>query len=284
MVKINQVSKSYSGKEILNKVTLEINDNNKIAIIGNNGTGKSTLLKILAGKEMPDEGTIENPEGKRVVYLPQEIHIKKSDISIEEYIKEELGILQIEKRMKELEDDLNQEDKINEFCELQQQYIDLNGYDIDYQLEEILNGLGVSKEYKQKTIKQLSGGQKSKVSLTIALLKNPDLLLLDEPTNNLDLKAIKWLEKYIKSLNIPVIIVSHDRKFLDNTTNKTVELDYFTKELKEYPGTYSQYQEFKQKEEERQQKEYEEQVETIKELKSSLREKNNGHKKEVSKV
>lgn len=273
MVKINQVSKSYSGKEILNKVTLEINDNNKIAIIGNNGTGKSTLLKILAGKEMPDEGTIENPEGKRVVYLPQEIHIKKSDISIEEYIKEELGILQIEKRMKELEDDLTQEDKINEFCELQQQYIDLNGYDMDYQLEEILNGLGISKEYKQKTIKQLSGGQKSKVSLAIALLKNPDLLLLDEPTNNLDLKAIKWLEKYIKSLNIPVIIVSHDRKFLDNTTNKTVELDYFTKELKEYPGTYSQYQKFKQKEEERQQKEYEEQVETIKGLKSSLREK-----------
>ena len=171
MVKINQVSKSYSGKEILNKVTLEINDNNKIAIIGNNGTGKSTLLKILAGKEMPDEGTIENPEEKRVLYLPQEIHIKKSDISIEEYIKEELGILQIEKRMKELEDDLNQEDKIDEFCELQQQYIDLNGYDIDYQLEEILNGLGISKEYKQKTIKQLSGGQKSKVSLAIALLK-----------------------------------------------------------------------------------------------------------------
>ena len=241
MLRINNISKSYKGKDILNNVNLEINNEDKIAIVGSNGTGKSTLMRIIAGNEKADSGYIENIGNQIIGYLPQEILIEDNEKNIEEYIKDYIGISYIEERMKILQEDLDNEENLNEFCDLQQQYIDLDGYDFDYKLDTVLNGLSLDGINKMKKIKELSGGQKSKVILAAVLLKNKDLLLLDEPTNNLDLKAIKWLEKYIKSLAIPCIIISHDRKFLDNTTNKTAEIDFFERNIREYPGNYTEY-------------------------------------------
>jgi len=273
LINVINISKSYEGKDILNNISFGIEDGDKVGVIGNNGAGKSTLFKIIAGLEECDEGKIENSYKNLIGYLPQEFMITDKEKSVEDYIKEYVGILEIEKRMKDYEDNLGDEKILEKYCKIQEEYIMLDGYNFDYKLDEVLNGLGFNEEIRKKKIKELSGGQKSKVLLGGVLIKGADLLLLDEPTNNLDLKSIIWLEKYLNNTNTPCMIISHDRRFLDKTTNKTFEIDFFDKTLKEYPASYSEYYKFKKKEQERKKAEYEQQQEKIKEIRSSLKEK-----------
>ena len=188
----------------------------------------------------------------------------------------------LEARLHELENEMdNDQNKIDEYCNIQNEYIRLDGYNIPYKLDQVLSGLGFNQEIKSKKIKELSGGQKEKVMLASVLLKGTDLLILDEPTNNLDLKSIEWLEKYLKEIQCPIMIVSHDRKFLDDVVTKIVEIDYFTRDLVEYPG-----KKIKEKQEESELKRYQEQQEKIGDLKKSIRQKKEwaqkGNKQEVS--
>ena len=164
-------------------------------------------------------------------------------------------------------------EKIEKYCELQEKYYLLDGYNFDYKLDTILNGLGLRKEFKDRRISELSGGQKNKVMLALVLLKGAELILLDEPTNNLDLKSIEWLEEYLSTLDIPCLIVSHDRRFLNKVTTKTIEIDEFERTCKEYPGNYLEYVEFKKKEEEKQLELYSSQQEQIKDLQDSIKQK-----------
>ena len=150
MIRIKNISKSYEGKEILNNINLEINDRDKIALVGNNGTGKSTLLKIIAGNESPDSGQIENPSNQMVGYLPQEISIENSEKNITNYIKECIGIKEIEEKMEAIQENLEDEEKLNEFCELQEEYMRLDGYDFEYKLETVLSGLNLKRRYGEK--------------------------------------------------------------------------------------------------------------------------------------
>ena len=193
----------------------------------------------------------------------------------------------LEARLHELENEMDDDqNKIDEYCNIQNEYIRLDGYNIPYKLDKVLFGLGLNQEIKSKKIKELSGGQKEKVMLASVLLKGTDLLILDEPTNNLDLKSIEWLEKYLKEIQCPIMIVSHDRKFLDDVVTKIIEIDYFTRNLIEYPGNYSEYKKFKQQQEEAKLKRYQEQQEKIGDLKKSINQKKEwaqkGNKQEVS--
>ena len=230
MLRVEDVSKSYNGKDVLNNISFSLDEGEKAGIIGLNGIGKTTLLKIIAGDEKPDSGKIIRDKNSLVGYFKQEFKISEEDRDIISFIKNFIGIDVIEKQMNEAEKAMGtDESKIQEFCDLQEEYMRLDGYNIDYKLDQILSGLGLDNTIKKKKISELSGGQKEKVMLTAVLLKGTDLLLLDEPTNNLDIKSMNWLEKYLKNNNSPMLIVSHDRKFLDDVITKVMEIDFYTR-------------------------------------------------------
>lgn len=274
MLRVNNISKSYKGKTILNQIGFTLNSGEKIGLVGCNGVGKSTLMRIISGIEKADEGTIEIDNPEFVGYLRQEFKINEENETIVSFLKKEIGIDDIEANLKTLEETMGEDtEKIEKHCELQEKYSLLDGYNFDYKLDTILNGLGLGKEFKDRRISELSGGQKNKVMLALVLLKGAELILLDEPTNNLDLKSIEWLEEYLSTLDIPCLIVSHDRRFLNKVTTKTIEIDEFERTCKEYPGNYSQYVEFKRKEEEKQLELYSNQQEQIKVLQDSIKQK-----------
>ena len=274
MLKIENISKSYNGKDVLNNINFTIDEGEKAGIIGLNGIGKTTLLKIIAGEELPDSGKIIRDKNSLIGYFKQEFKISEEDRDIVSFIRNFIGIDVIEEQMNETEKAMEtDESKIQEFCDLQEEYMRLDGYNINYRLDQILEGLGLDNNIKEKKIAELSGGQKEKVMLAAVLLKGTDLLLLDEPTNNLDIKSINWFEKYLKSNKSPMIIVSHDRKFLDDVITKVMEIDYYTRNIKEYPGNYSAYKKFKEEEQNSQIKKYNEQQEKITEMKKSISQK-----------
>ena len=274
MLRVEDVSKSYNGKDVLNNISFSLDEGEKAGIIGLNGIGKTTLLKIIAGDEKPDSGKIIRDKNSLVGYFKQEFKISEEDRDIISFIKNFIGIDVIEKQMNEAEKAMGtDESKIQEFCDLQEEYMRLDGYNIDYKLDQILSGLGLDNTIKKKKISELSGGQKEKVMLTAVLLKGTDLLLLDEPTNNLDIKSMNWLEKYLKNNNSPMLIVSHDRKFLDDVITKVMEIDFYTRNMKEYPGNYSEYKKFKEDEQNAEIRKYNEQQEKIGELRKSITQK-----------
>ena len=274
MLRVEDVSKSYNGKDILNNISFSLDEGEKAGIIGLNGIGKTTLLKIIAGDEKPDSGKTIRDKNSLVGYFKQEFKISEEDRDIISFIKNFIGIDVIERQMNEAEKAMGtDESKIQEFCDLQEEYMRLDGYNIDYKLDQILSGLGLDNTIKKKKISELSGGQKEKVMLTAVLLKGTDLLLLDEPTNNLDIKSMNWLEKYLKNNNSPMLIVSHDRKFLDDVITKVMEIDFYTRNMKEYPGNYSEYKKFKEDEQNAEIRKYNEQQEKIGELRKSITQK-----------
>lgn len=287
MLRVEDVSKSYNGKDVLNNISFSLDEGEKAGIIGLNGIGKTTLLKIIAGDEKPDSGKIIRDKNSLVGYFKQEFKISEEDRDIISFIKNFIGIDVIEKQMNEAEKAMETDDsKIQEFCDLQEEYMRLDGYNIDYKLDQILSGLGLDNTIKEKKISELSGGQKEKVMLAAVLLKGTDLLLLDEPTNNLDIKSMNWLEKYLKNNNSPMLIVSHDRKFLDDVITKVMEIDFYTRNMREYPGNYSEYKKFKEDEQNAELRKYNEQQEKIGELRKSITQKKewaqNGNNQGVS--
>lgn len=274
MLELKEVSKSFCGKVILSNISFTVDYGEKAGIIGSNGVGKSTLLKIIARQLHQDSGEINTNTLESIGYLKQEFEIPEESLSVTSFIKWYIGIDKLEKRLNELQEELEKnESNIEEFCAVQEKYIRLDGYNFDYKLDNILNGLGILPVVRNKKIKDLSGGQKSKIILAAVLLKGADLLLLDEPTNNLDIKSIEWLEGYLKSVNMPCLIVSHDRRFLNAVTTKTLEINFFDRTLSSYPGNYAQYREFKEAKEKRQLELYEAQQEKKKELQDSIRQK-----------
>lgn len=274
MLELKEVSKSFCGEVILSNISFTVDYGEKAGIIGSNGVGKSTLLKIIARQLHQDSGEINTNTLESIGYLKQEFEILEESMSVTSFIKGYIGIDKLEKRLNELQEELEKnESNIDEFCAVQEKYIRVDGYNFDYKLDNILNGLGILPVVRNKKIKDLSGGQKSKIILAAVLLKGADLLLLDEPTNNLDIKSIEWLEGYLKSVNMPCLIVSHDRRFLNAVTTKTLEINFFDRTLSSYPGNYAQYREFKEAKEKRQLELYEAQQEKKKELQDSIRQK-----------
>lgn len=275
---VKNLSKSFNSNKILDNISFVLEDNDKVCLIGNNGAGKSTLLKILNGDIKYDSGNI-NYNDESIGMLMQEIDIEDYDLIITCYIKRKTGFENIENKLKELEKNLN-DSNMEEYGNVLDLYLRLDGYNFENNINMLLNGLGLNKDLNKK-VKELSGGEKIKVLLTILLLSNPDIMLLDEPTNNLDIDGITYLENYLVKLNKKMIIVSHDEEFLNNISNKIFELNQG--KLTEYKMPYYEYLDYKKKEYKRNLEKYNSINEKKEELKSRIKEAEKWSNKGVNK-
>ncbi|MGG7176643.1 ABC-F family ATP-binding cassette domain-containing protein [Clostridium paraputrificum] len=249
------ISKSYGIDEILKDVTLSINEGDKIGIIGSNGEGKSTLFKILSKELSYDDGEIFIDKNKTLGYLSQHLNLDSESTIYSEMIsvfsdltnlEDKLAILEV--KMNEPYDDSNADyhnKLIKDYTTAQELYSHRGGYTYKGEIGRVLKGLGFLEDDFHKEIVTLSGGQKTRVALCKLLLLSPDILLLDEPTNHLDLEAIEWLEEYLKSYKGTVLVISHDRFFLDSVTNRTFQV--INGHVNTYNAPYTKYLELRKK-------------------------------------
>ena len=234
LMAIEGISKSYLEKKLIQDVTFGINDGDKIGLIGVNGTGKSTLLRLLAGLENPDTGSIVRTKNLKVAYLPQDPIFNLEGLVLEEVFQGDWPQMQV---LRDYNKALNERDNQEKLISLSQKMDQLSAWDLESKAKIILNTLGIN-NYNEK-IKHLSGGQKKRVALARALIQPSDLLILDEPTNHLDNETIQWLEDFLKDRKGASIMVTHDRYFLDRVSNLILELD--KGDLFTYKGNYSYY-------------------------------------------
>ena len=277
MLKVSNISKSYNGIDVISGVSFCIYDTQKIALVGKNGSGKSTLMKIIAGIEKPSSGEIKISEKmKRIGYLKQEFEESELVKTVNDYIEESVGIKNLRVELEKLQNsNLTIQENFERFSKIQEEYIQMDGYNFEYKKKITLSGLSLDNSILKRKVSTLSGGQKSKILLSVVLLKSPDLLLLDEPTNNLDIQSIEWLERYLKKISTPALIISHDRKLLDNVTSKLIEIDENTKGINEFSGNYTEYISYKKKKLNRQLENYQIQQRQIAEMTESIKQKKN---------
>jgi ATP-binding cassette, subfamily F, member 3 len=228
---VHEVSKSYGGNIIFEDLSLEIHEKDCIGFVGRNGSGKTTLLKIMSGIEVPDSGQVHWKNGFEVGYLAQ-IPNYPVEMTVDSVLRTAFqSLLEMEEKIRELETKMSFElnsdtlqKYMNVYGELQDQFIHRGGYEIESTIERVANGLQIT-NLRQQFFNQLSGGERTKIGLALILLKNPDFLLLDEPTNHLDLQAVEWLGSFLKEYSGTVVIISHDRYFLDEVVTKIVDLE-----------------------------------------------------------
>ncbi len=243
----NDICKAFGTDEILKHVSFHIEDREKAAIVGINGAGKSTLMKIIAGDSTPDTGQVILAHGATMGYLAQHQNLDTDNTIFDELLSIKADILNMESTMRRLEADMKNvegaelEDMLERYSRLTHSFEQMNGYAYKSEITGVLKGLGFTEEDFTKKVNTLSGGQKTRVALGRLLLTKPDIILLDEPTNHLDLESIKWLETFLLNYPGSVLIVAHDRYFLDRIVTKIVELDNGVCTV--YQGNYTQYSE-----------------------------------------
>lgn len=272
MIKVQKIQKSYGSLAVLSDVSFSLGQGQKVALVGNNGTGKTTLLKILAGLENQDSGNVDISKDVCVGYLPQDTSLS-GDESIVNYLKRVSGIDALEKEIESLSADLSDPQKVKHYDEIRSKYEHLDGYSFVHKAKVMLSGFGLDNVGLDCQVSNLSSGQKNKVTLAGILLKGIDLLLLDEPTNNMDIPALVWLEDFLQKSEAVCIVVSHDRRFLDKVAKKVFEIDWHTRSLTVTRGIYSDYLEMVAKRVAGQKKEYRLQQEEIGRLNEQAREK-----------
>ena len=278
MLAVRHLGKSYGAITVLDTLSFIVNPNDRIGIVGSNGVGKTTLLNILIGKESHDSGSFSFAPNIEVGYLPQETP-EFSGHTIQDLILESVGNLrQLEERMRELESAMSTASDeqlsglMDEYEQASSKFQDRGGYELDYKIDNILAGLRIAYLSRDREMQTLSGGEKARVGLAILLLRSPDLLLLDEPTNHLDFASLEWLESYLSNYKGAILLVSHDRQFLNRTINQIFEIDEHTHHLKKYDGNYDAFVMAKAAEREAWVEDYERQQEEIKELRKRVRE------------
>lgn len=245
MLRLERVSKIYPTGEVLKDVTWEVKVGEKVGLVGVNGAGKSTQLKIITGEIEPTSGEVIRPVSLRIAYLTQEFEVEPTRTVKEEFWTVFAEANKIQQSMSNVQQEMEtansqQLDKLIERLDkLQRKFEALDGYVLDAQIEKILPEMGFSIEDGDRLVSSFSGGWQMRMSLGKILLQKPDVLLLDEPTNHLDLETIEWLENYLKSINTPMVIVSHDREFLDRLCTKIVETERGFSTT--YLGNYSAY-------------------------------------------
>ncbi|HEY0896164.1 MAG TPA: ABC-F family ATP-binding cassette domain-containing protein, partial [Sphingobacteriaceae bacterium] len=247
MIAINNLTFEIGARALYDEANWHIKPGEKIGLIGANGTGKTTLLKIIVGQYAPTSGTISMAKDLKMGYLNQDLLSYQSDknilhVAMEAFERQNQLHTEIEKILKKLETEYS-DDLIHKLSDKQMEFEALDGYSIEYRAHEILAGLGFSDEDQKRTLAEFSGGWRMRVMLAKILLQAPDILLLDEPTNHLDLPSIKWLETYLQAYEGAIVIVSHDRYFLDRVVKKIVESR--KGKLIPYAGNYSFYLEEK---------------------------------------
>ncbi len=252
MIAVSNIELHFSGRVMFDRISFLINDNDKIGLTGRNGAGKSTLLKVLKGLQPIDGGDIMYPKGTIIGYLPQELH-SQSDLTVMEETKKAFELVmqysnEKEQIMHDMETRTDYESDsymqlIERLGEVEHQIEIHGGYGVEEQTERVLKGLGFDPADFEKEMKTLSGGWQMRVELAKILLAKPDLVLLDEPTNHLDIESVLWLEKFLKDYPGAIIMVSHDRSFLDNITTRTVEVGGGN--IDDYNAPYTKYVELR---------------------------------------
>ena len=271
LLSMNDISKYYNGNQILRNVSLTVEDNDRIGLIGINGCGKTTLIRILTGKEDPDrlteeDGIISLGSKTNIGYLEQMGSLDNENTVIEEMKSVFSELIDISERMKELErlmaeNDSHYEALSEEYSRISAYYEANDGYIIKVKIRTILNGMGFSEQLFDRVISSFSGGEKTRLAIAKLLLENPNLLILDEPTNHLDFKTVMWLEDYLKDYKGALIIVSHDRYFLDKIVTSVCEIENGA--LSRYKGNYTTFTKLKAESVARQHKEYDMQQKEI---------------------
>ncbi|MDU3803375.1 ABC-F family ATP-binding cassette domain-containing protein [Paraclostridium bifermentans] len=274
----NNLNKSFGIDTILENISFTVNEGDKVGIIGVNGTGKTTLFKVLSGIYGYDSGDIYLGKGVEIGYLEQNTNFQSEKTIYEEVLEVFSDLMDMENYIRDLEIKISEEGSnpnskileklMNEYSQKLELFSELNGYGYKSEVKGILKGLGFSDSDMETPINILSGGEKTRVLLSKLLLKNPSLLLLDEPTNHLDSDAIEWLEVFLKQYKGTVIIISHDRYFLDQVVNRVFEIH--NKRLKTYNGNYSKFIELSKVEKELEVKKYEDQQKEIKKQEESI--------------
>jgi len=279
IVSMQQVHKYYGANLVLSDLTLEVNDGDKIGLIGRNGTGKTTILQLIAGMDKQDQGDIAIRKMTKIGYLEQTAE-RSEQTTVYEVLSEAYGeVRDLQRRMIAMEASMSDEqvlvdeNKLNQvlakYAELQEQFEQAGGYEMEARINQIASGLSVPTEHYQRLFASLSGGEKTRVGLASILLANPNLLLLDEPTNHLDVSAVEWLENYLRNYKGSYVIVSHDRYFLDQVVNKIVEVE--DGEASVYHTNYSGYQHEKQERLLKQFSDYQDQQKQIKQMKEAIK-------------
>lgn len=276
-VATQKLKKSYGADPVLHEITMEVNAGERIGIVGPNGAGKTTLFKLLAGMETPDEGEIFRAKGSRWAYLPQNPvypeHWTGRDViasAFAEVMKVQAEMRQVEQEMALAGEDGSKLEKcLRRYQQLQEQFEQLDGYQVEATMSQVITGLGISDAMLETAFQQLSGGEKTKIGLARLLCEKSDVLLLDEPTNHLDVESMEWLEGFLRDYPGTILIISHDRYFLDRVVTGIFEVD--GGELDVYRGNYSAF--LKEKEERllRQFAEYEEQQKKIKKMQETIK-------------
>jgi ATP-binding cassette subfamily F protein 3 len=250
MLNLHNIRKAYGTRIIYDGASLQVGPRERVALIGPNGSGKTTLFEIIAGQLSPDNGEVQVRKDTVVGYLPQEVIQMKGRTILQEVLSVSSEITSLEHRMAILQEEMGDvaEDEMEgllaEYGELQHRYEAMGGYHVETQAREILSGLGFRPEAFDRPTDHLSGGWLMRVALAKLLLKNPDLLLLDEPTNHLDLQSVIWLEEFLSKYPGSVLLISHDRTFMNHLVSRVVEVD--SGQLISYPGGYDDYAEAKQ--------------------------------------
>lgn len=275
ILSVQSLGKRFGSEQIFSGISFQVAEREHVALVGVNGAGKSTVLRIIAGIEEQSDGIVVKSDGARVTYLPQEAKFESDRTVLEEAQEAFAPVMAAADRMRELEHQMGIVDGdafdalIEEYAHLQQRFEIHGGFEMEHRTEEILSGLGFEEDQFDQPVKQLSGGQKTRVALAKALLADPDLLLLDEPTNHLDLHMLDWLEDFLRGWGGACLVVSHDRYFLDRVTTRTLDLSFGR--VEDYPAPYAGYLKLREERLARHWKEYEEQQEYIEKTEEFIR-------------
>ena len=277
MISVDGLTVEFGDRALFKDISFQINEKDRIALMGKNGAGKSTLLKILAGQRKPSRGNVSAPKDTVIAYLPQHLMTEDGRTVYEEASQAFALLFAMEKRIDDLNRQLTERTDydspeyyklIEEVSALSEKYysIDLTHFEAD--VEKTLLGLGFKREDLQRQTSDFSGGWRMRIELAKMLLKNPDVLLLDEPTNHLDIDSIQWLEEFLISNGKAVVVISHDRTFVDNITTRTIEVTMGR--IYDYKVNYSKYLELRKDRRAQQQKAYDEQQKMIAETKDFI--------------
>ena len=270
MISVDAVGVEFSSSTLFSNVTFNVNDNDRIALMGKNGAGKSTLLKILAGESKPTQGKVSAPKEAVIAYLPQHLLTTDKWTVFEEASKAFSKIIDMKKQMDEFTHQLETRTDyesdayskiIEQVSELSEKYYSIEEINFDSEVEKTLMGLGFVRSDFTRSTAEFSGGWRMRIELAKILLQKPELILLDEPTNHLDIESVQWLEDFLKTSAKAVIVISHDKTFVDNLTNRTIEIT--RGRIYDYKTNYSHYLELRKERREQQQKQFDDQAKQI---------------------
>jgi ATP-binding cassette subfamily F protein 3 len=270
MISVDAVTVEFNGSALFSDITFNINDNDRIALMGKNGAGKSTLLKIIAGVTKPTRGKVSAPNNATIAYLPQHLLTEDKFSVFEEASKAFSKILNMKKEMDELNHQLETRTDyesddyakiIEKVSELSEKYYSIEEINFDAEVEKTLMGLGFVRSDFTRPTSEFSGGWRMRIELAKILLQKPDLILLDEPTNHMDIESIQWLEEFLINNAKAVIVISHDKTFVDNLTNRTIEVTMGR--IYDYKTNYTHYLQLRKERREQQQKQFDDQAKEI---------------------